>query len=504
MNTTVKELKTLDTDIQLITHTIALLGWDQETYMPKGAIEERAQQQALLSGILHEKLTNRRVGELLENAGVSESNMAGDPSIPETDRAFLRKFSRDYFREEKMPKELVVSLSKEASLSQAVWIEARKKNDFSLFAPHLRKILDLTKEKAEKIGYKDHPYDALLDEFEPFTTTEMVRKIFSGLKPKLIELVRRIAASGQVDESFLLVKYPVEKQETFGRLVLKDMGYDFNRGRLDVSAHPFTTNPGSDDVRLTTRYRETQFRTGIFGIIHEGGHGLYELGFPEEIKRTILAQGTSLGIHESQSRLWENIIGRSLSFWKHYFPKLKEFFPDQLKSVTLNQFYRGINKVEPSMIRIDADEVTYSLHIILRFELECALITGELAVNDLPAAWNTKMEELFGIRPKNDAEGVLQDVHWSFGAIGYFPTYALGNLYGAQFYHRMKEQLGNVDALIEGGDFKTILTWLRKNIYQYGSIYTAEELCNRITEESLNPDYFMDYLTEKYSSIYSL
>ncbi len=502
MKKSLQKLKEIDTELQLISHTSALLGWDQETYMPRGAVEERARQQALLSGILHDYLTDTKVGSLLEACGVSEQNLKGDSEFGARDRAFLRKFSREYFRETKIPKDLVVAFSEEASLSQAQWIEARKKSDFSLFAPHLQKILDLSREKAEKIGYTVHPYDALLDEFEPFATAASIKKIFSSLKPELMDLVRKIAGSNQVDDSFLLKNYPVKEQEAFGRTVLQDLGFDFNRGRLDVSAHPFTTSTGSDDVRLTTRYQENQFRTGIFGIIHECGHGLYELGFPEDIKVSILAEGTSLGIHESQSRTWENIIGRSLPFWEYYFPKLKDMFPNQLRDVNLEQFYKGINKVEPSMIRVDADEVTYPLHIILRFELELALISGELAVKDLPEAWNSKMEELLGIRPENDAEGVLQDVHWSFGAIGYFPTYALGNLYGAQFFNSMKKSLGNVDDLIKQGDFGIILGWLRENIHQYGSIFTAEELCINATGEPLNPVYCSKYLENKYRSIY--
>lgn len=502
MKNALLSLKQIDREIQLLDHTIALLGWDQETCMPPRAIEERAQQHSLLAGILHDRLTNTKVGELLKECQVTEKNLKGHDSFTDQDRAFLRKFSRTYFREMKIPKKLVMEFSKEASLSQAKWAEARQRADFSIFSPNLEKILDLTRKKADAIGYEDHPYDALLDEFEPWMTTASIQKIFTDLKPLLQELVRKISASDQVDESFLLRKYPVDEQETFGRLVLKDMGYDFERGRLDVSAHPFTTSPGSDDVRLTTRYQEDFFKTGIFGIIHECGHGLYEMGFPDDIKLSVLAQGTSLGIHESQSRTWENLIGRSLPFWKYYFPKLKSFFPDQLNDITLDQFYRGINRSEPSLIRVEADEVTYSLHIILRFELELALVSGELQIKDLPGAWNDKMEELLGIRPDNDAEGVLQDVHWSFGAIGYFPTYALGNLYGAQFFNIMRKDLDNIESLMEEGQFGSILRWLRDNIHRYGSIYTADELCNRVTGESLNPAYFIRYLEDKYSLIY--
>ena len=504
MNSSLSRLKEIDREIQLLEHTTALLGWDQETYMPEKAIEERAQQQSLLSGIIHDKLTGKETSTLLSSLGIKDSAGAAESPLGETDRAFLRKFSRDFYRETKIPKELVVEFSREASLSQAAWIEARKKSDFSIFAPHLEKILELTKEKAEKIGYAEHPYDALLDEYEPFATTSYVKSIFETLKPKLRNLVKEISRAGQVDDSFLKNKYSVDFQEKFGREILVDLGYEFDRGRLDVSAHPFTTTLGFNDIRITTRYREDSFKTGLFGIIHECGHGLYELGIDEKIAGTVLAQGTSLGIHESQSRTWENMIGLSLPFWKYYYPKLRKMFPTQLDGVTLEQFYRGINRSEPSLIRIDADEVTYSLHIILRFELELQMISGELKVRDLPEAWNSGMKELLGITPADDAEGVLQDVHWSFGAIGYFPTYALGNLYGAQFFQKLDRDLGGVDEIMERGDFKKILGWLRDNIHRYGSIYTAEELCMNATGEALNPDYFIDYLEKKYSGIYGL
>ena len=502
MEQTLSRLKAIDREIQLLTHTSALLGWDQETYMPSRAIKERAEQQSLLAGLIHDRLINPDIEGLFAACGVTDENPKGHESLSEQDRAFLRLFHRHYTRESKIPKELVVELSRQASLSQAKWIEARSKSDFAIFSPYLKKILDLTRQKAEKIGYKDHPYDALLDEFEPWMTSREVSEVFSDLKKRLQTLVRKIAASKQVDESFLLKDFPVYKQDEFGRAVLKDMGYDFERGRMDISAHPFTTGPGADDIRITTRYQADFFKTGLFGTIHECGHALYELGFKDEIKGTLLASGTSLGLHESQSRTWENLIGRSLSFWKHYYPKLKTSFPEQLKDISLEEFYRGVNRVEPTMIRVEADEVTYSLHIILRFELELALLTGELKVDDLPEAWNAKMEEFLGICPENDAEGVLQDIHWSFGAIGYFPTYSLGNLYGAQFYRTMKRDLGDIDDILAKGNLGSILSWLRKNIHQHGSIYTARELCEKVTGEPLSADYFISYLEEKYQGIY--
>ncbi len=504
MEKELKRLKDIDSEIILLTHMSSILGWDQETYMPPKGITERGGQLALLEGIMHQKGTSDEIGECFSRLGVSESNPKGDPSLNPLDRAFLRSFYREYSRKTKLPERLVTETAKHVSIAQASWIEARKKSDFSIFSPNLEILLDLTKEKAECIGYKDHIYDALIDEFEPWARTTDVKKVFDDLKVKLVDLAAEIKGAQQVDDSFLQKEYPVDKQDRFGRMVIKDMGYDMERGRLDISAHPFTSTLGKDDIRLTTRYNKDFFKTGIFGNIHECGHGLYELGFNEKLKGSILASAPSLGFHESQSRTWENIIGRSSSFWMFYYPKLKDLFPDILSDVTADSFYRGVNKVEPSMIRVEADEVTYSLHIILRFELETALLSGDLQIKDLPAAWNSKMKELLDIVPDNDAEGVLQDIHWAMGAFGYFPTYALGNLYGAQFYSKMREDIPDLDKVISEGKLLTVLEWLRGNIHDSGSEFTAFELCKKVTGRELDPGYFTRYLTDKYSRIYDL
>ncbi|TFG63593.1 MAG: carboxypeptidase M32 [Spirochaetales bacterium] len=502
MEKSIARLKDISRELQLLTHSIALLGWDQETYMPPAAAEERADQLSLLEGMLHEKATNPEIGELLAHAGADGENPGGNTSLPEEDGGLVRAMFRDFGRRIKLTKDLVMRMAKQTSIGQQIWAEARKRNEFSLFAPELEKILSLTLEKAECLGYSEHVYDALLDEYEPWMKTSAAEAVFSSLKPRLVKILDKIRGARQVDDSFLLKNYPREKQEAFGRAVISDLGWDVKRGRLDQSTHPFTTTLGKDDVRLTTRYNENFFKTGIFGIIHECGHGLYELGFSDSIKGTALADGTSLGIHESQSRMWENVIGRSMAFWEHYFPVLASCFPENLSGVTPERFYRAVNKVEPSFIRVEADEVTYSLHIILRFTLETRMVTGKIPVRDLPEAWNSLFQELLGIRPSSDFDGVLQDVHWSMGGIGYFPTYSLGNLYGAQFYRALKKTLPDAEKLIAGGDFKPLLSWLRENIHRHGRIYTADELCRKVTGESLNPDYFISYLEDKFSKVY--
>ncbi len=503
MGNPIERLKELTRDVVLLEHVIATLSWDQETYMPVKAIGEKGEQLSLLQGILHEKITSPEIGKLLGDLGASDETPEGVFSYGnDVDSAYVREVFRQYKIQTRLPKKLVTELALTASHSQAAWIEARKESDFSIFKPHLEKILDLTRQKAESIGFSETLYDALLDEFEPWTTTREVSDIFNSIQPWLTEFIGRIGNSSQVDDSFLRKGYDISRQEVFGRRVLQDMGYGYDRGRLDVSAHPFTTTLGRDDVRLTTRYQKEFFKTGLFGIIHECGHGLYELGFSDEIKGNILASGTSLGIHESQSRTWENMIGRSMGFWKYYYPILKEYFPENLGSVDFEDFYKGINKVEPSLIRVEADEVTYNLHIILRFQLEQELISGSLSPGDLPDAWNARTEEFLGILPSSDSEGVLQDIHWSMGAFGYFPTYALGNLYGAQFYSAMDADL-DLDHILEKGELEIILSWLRDKIHSYGSSKSARELIVDISGEKLNPVYFKKYLENKYGQIYN-
>lgn len=499
-----KRLREIDTEIQLLANMSSLLSWDQETYMPEGAIEDRSRQLSLLSSIIHERETSEEIGSLLAALGADEDHPEGGDDVPDGERAYIRQFYRDFRQETKLPADLVRRTAEASSKGQAVWAKARQQNDFSLFRDHLETIINLNIEKAECLGYDEHRYDALLDLYEPYMTTSEVTRVFDGLQADLVPLVESIRAAGQVDDSFLHRDFPVEKQEAFGRDVLEAMGWEFERGRLDRSVHPFTIDISANDVRLTTRYHHDFLNAGIFGTMHEAGHGLYELGADERLHGTRLAGGTSLGIHESQSRTWENVVGRSRPFWTYWLPKLKGHMAGILDDIELDRFYRGINKVEPSLIRVEADEVTYSLHVILRFRLEKALMEEEIKVDALPEAWRELSGELIGVKPEADAEGVLQDIHWSMGAIGYFPTYALGNLYGAQFWRALEAEVPTVTDSIEHGQLRPILDWQRRNIHSFGRSKSASELIESATGSPLSSDAFTDYLRTKYSEVYSL
>ena len=504
MSGALDELKEAGREIYLLGHAGAVLGWDQETYMPPAAVEERSEQLSLLEGLLHDRLTDSSLKRLFAELGATEENPGGTAAETDVDRGYVRKFFRDYTLAAKLPKKLVVELARQSSIGQNRWAEARKKSDFSIFEPVLTRLLELSREKAGLYGYEDHPYDALVDQYEPDMRTAKIKEVFDGLIPGLKSLLSKIGAAGQVDDGFLHAAYPVELQRQFCREILEDIGYDFRRGRLDESAHPFTTTLGADDVRVTSRYNDSFFPTGLFGVIHECGHGLYELGFSDEIRGNILADGASLGIHESQSRTWENIIGRSRFFWQRYFPRLVELFPQPLLDTEEKGFFRAVNKAEPSFIRIDADEVTYNLHIALRFGLELDMISGDLPVRNLPDEWNRRFKDLLGLTPPDDAQGVLQDIHWSFAAFGYFPTYTLGNLYGAQFFTALKSNYPDWEERIRTGDFSTLLEWMRERIHRHGSVYTSEELCERVTGAGLDPRNFIDYLNDKFGSVYEL
>jgi carboxypeptidase Taq len=501
-----KRLEEIVREYRLLGHTAAILQWDQETCMPEAAVQERSDQLSLLSGLMHDRITQPEIGEQLDLLGVrfEEEPL---PGIPEDfrgiDRAFLRELARQHRRSKKIPRRVVTELARQTAIGQRVWVEARKAADFSRFSGQLAVILDLVREVSSCLGYEDHPYDPLLDEYEPYMKTDQVGEVFAGLREGLKQLLDRIRGSGKtVDSEFLKRDFEIEKQKSFGFDVLEALGFDFKRGRLDETAHPFTTTLGSSDVRITTRYDERYFPTAIFGTIHECGHGLYELGFDSELQGTLLAEGASLGLHESQSRMMENMFGRSVPFWSHFYPKLKALFPEVLADVDLDRFYEGVNRVTPSFIRVEADEVTYNLHILLRFGLEKQLVNGDLAVEDLPQAWNAQMEELLGLSPPDDAQGVLQDVHWSGGMFGYFPTYSLGNLYAAQFFDALKRDLPGWRRQVEDGQFREILGWLRENIHKHARVYSAGELCTRVTGQSLNPNYLLDYLEEKFGGIY--
>jgi carboxypeptidase Taq len=436
----------------------------------------------------------------------------GDPSLDASERAYLRVLRRAYDRETKLPADLVVELARETSLSQAVWIEARAKNDFPAFAPRLERMVELKKRQAACLAdgriaagtASASYYDALLDLYEPGSTEASVAAVFALLRKELVALLGRIRSRPQVDDSFLHRPCAARRQAAISEWIMGIMSYDLLRGRLDTVAHPFTTTLGGDDVRITTRYIEDFFVSSLFSTVHEAGHALYELGIApgREFTRTRLHDAASMAVHESQSRLWENMVGRSRAFWKPMYAHLVGLAGAPLEGVDLDAFARAINKVEPSLIRTEADEVTYGLHVILRFELEAELISGTLSVKDLPAAWNAKMMELIGIAPPDDTRGCLQDVHWSGGMFGYFPSYALGNLYPAQFWSAMKREMPDLDDRIESGDIASVLGWLRAKVHAPGAIYRPDELVQRVTGSSLDPKYFVAYLNEKYSRVY--
>jgi carboxypeptidase Taq len=497
-------LRRLDREYRHLTHALALLQWDQETYLPKDGVEDRSEQLAVLGGIAHGQLIDPQVGNYLQEAGVTEKNPAGDERFSEEDRDFLRVFSREYYKAVRLPPDFVRSAAKTEGLSLAAWVEARQKSDFSFFMPHLSAVVDIAKKKAHYWGYGDRAYDGLLDIYEPGMTESGVQGIFDSFKARLKDLAARVTSKASEPSIFSGSVYDSGLQHQFSVRLMEYLGFDTNRGRLDTSAHPFTTTLGTSDVRITTRYLEENLLSGIFSTIHETGHAFYELGMPGSLRGTCLGDGSSMGIHESQSRLWENVIGRSKAFWAGLFPLLRAYFPDQLGSISADAFFREANRVALSPIRIEADELTYSLHIIIRFELERRLFSGELSVEQLPHTWNTLMKEFLNVEVKNDREGVLQDIHWSMGSFGYFPSYALGNLYGLQLWKKLCADIPQADVYIAQGKFDKIRDWLNEAVYVWGRRLYPEELLIKATGQGLQADSFMEYLEEKYTKIYGL
>ena len=494
------KLKELIFEIDDINKVVAVLGWDQETYMPKCGIGQRANQISTLSRISHEKFISKKVGDLIEELKPDVTTLDAD-----SDTARLIKvLDRHYQKSVKVPPELVAESSKAAAMGQQAWAEAKGKSDFSIFEPHLKKIVELRKKYAMIFKPFDHIYDPLLDDFEPGLKTADVKEIFDKLRPQQVELIQKIKEVYAIDNSFLKLKYDDKQQWDFGVGVITKFGYDWNRGRQDKSTHPFTTDFGRDDVRITTRIEPEYLPTGIFGTMHEAGHAMYEQGIDKTLARTPLGGGASLAVHESQSRLWENLVGRSMPFWECFYPKFQKVFPKQLGNINVNDFYKGINRVEPSLIRVEADEATYNLHVMLRLEIEIGLMEGSIDVKNLPEIWKIKMKEYLGITPKNDAEGVLQDIHWSMGAIGYFSTYALGNLVSAQLWECINKDITDLPDQIRNGHFTELLKWLRENVHRHGAKFEPQELVQRITGSKITPEPYMQYLNHKYSKIYNL
>jgi len=488
-------------EISTLGSCASLLHWDRETYMPRKGAEHRAAQLALLAGMTHEQFTAPRIGELL--AAAEGTDVVADPLA---DAAVnVRELRRAYDRETRLPRDLVEELARVTSLAHDVWVEARQRADFALFRPWLEQIVALKIREADCYGHGGERYDALLEGYEPGATAAWVRGVLEPLRLELVPLLEAIQGSErQPDAAVLTRSYPLVRQETFGRLVAAAFGFDFQSGRLDVVAHPFCTDIGPGDTRLTTRYTERDFGDGFFSIIHETGHGLYDQGLPLEHWGTPRGECVSLGIHESQSRLWENLVARSLPFWRHFFPVAQQFFPEALGGASLEAFHFAINAVRPSFIRVDADEVTYNLHIILRFELEQALLGGDLPIADVPAAWNEAFAAAFGITPPDDAAGCLQDVHWSGGGIGYFPTYTLGNLSAAQLFAAARRAIGDLDAQIARGAFADLLAWLREQVHARGMQLRAPQLIEAVTGEPLSHAPLMAHLRAKFEPLYEL
>ena len=499
-NEKLQQLKNLLGEVWDIYMAAAVLGWDQETYMPPAGVTARGMQLSTLSRIAHTKFTSPEIGELLTELEPEAANWD-----PDSDEARLIKVTRrEYDKATKVPSDFVAEVARVASEAQVAWREAKEKSDFSKFEPYLARIVELRRQYADFFAPYEHVYDPLLDDFEPGLKTAYVQRIFDALRPQQVALIKAIAEKPQVDDSFLHQPYDEKKQWDFGVEVITKFGFDWNRGRQDKSAHPFTTNFSVNDVRITTRIVPDFLGTGLFGTMHECGHALYEQGIDPALERTPLGHGASLAIHESQSRLWENLVGRSRPFWEHFYPRLQEYFPAQLGNVDLETFYKGINKVEPSLIRTEADEATYNLHIMLRLELEIALMEGSVEVKDLPEVWNEKMREYLGITPPDDAHGVLQDIHWSMGSLGYFSTYALGNLISAQWWERIHADIPNLDEQIRAGNFADLLAWLREHIHRHGAKFEPQELVKRVTGTGIDPAPYMRYLKTKYGEIYNL
>jgi carboxypeptidase Taq len=476
----------------------ALLGWDERTYMPRNGSIHRAEQLALLARLGHERVTEPKIGELL--ATVERDRLEPDAA------ANVREIRRAYDRAVKLPPELVEEMARVTTQAQQAWTDARAASNFARFRPWLEKIVALKRRETQAVGFKDHPYDALIDEFEPGTTTRSIQQLFAALAKELAPLVAELLnAPKQPKREILNREFPVAAQERLGREAAQAIGFDFNSGRLDVTTHPFCSGTGPGDCRITTRYNPKHFNESFFGILHECGHGVYEQNLPPEHFGEPLGTACSFGIHESQSRLWENQVGRSRAFWECFFPKALQAFPS-LKDVTLDDFLFAINDVQASFIRVEADEATYNLHIILRFELEQALMSGDLLPAELPGAWNEKFKKLFDRTPPDDKHGCLQDIHWSFGGIGYFPTYTLGNLYSAQFMERARQDLGadGLDADFRAGKFGRLKEWLTDRIHRHGQRYRPPELCERMTGQPPSHEPFIRYLRSKYRPLFGV
>jgi carboxypeptidase Taq len=484
-------------EIGKLNSTLALLHWDQRTYLPPKGQEARAEVIGKLTKMVFELSIDDRLGRYLDKLEKRDD-------LSEEERASVRVVGKEYRRRKAIPPDFYERFAIASSKAESVWERAKAKSDFSLFRPHLEEMVEFARRFAEYYGYEESPYDALIEDYEPGMTSRELRAVIEPLRAELVPFIERLKEKGTPPETdFLRGTWPSEGQRTLSLRALRAIGYDFDAGRLDPTVHPFTISTGPNDVRVTTRFIEGDLLSGLFSSLHEGGHALYDQGIDNKLRWSGLDEGASYGIHESQSRMWENLVGRSRPFWTFFKPILAEVFP-AFADLSADAIYRAANVVEPSLIRVEADEVTYNLHIMLRFELEEGLITGKIAVRDLPELWRDAMDRYLGIVPEDDAHGVLQDVHWSSGLFGYFPSYMLGNLYSAQIFATAKEEIPNLDERFAEGDFAPLLTWLREKVHRFGKIYEPKDLVKRITGEEPDSSHFVGYITDKYSEIYKL
>jgi carboxypeptidase Taq len=495
-----QEYEALKKEMQRIAdlqNAAALLMWDQETYMPEQGAEFRAQQLATLSGLAHEHFTSEENATRLDR-------MKEDEDLSVVQSHNVKRLCEDLDKASKYSSDFVQRLSKAQSEAFQAWQKAKEKDDFGIFAPELERMVELKQQESQLLGYSDHPYDALLDDFEPGLKTQEVERIFGELRSGLDPLLKEIRACETPDDGVMYRNYPKEEQWELTLEILRAMGYDAEKGRQDLSAHPFTISFSPDDVRVTTRMSENDLHEGIWSSIHEGGHALYEQGLSREEYGMPGGEACSMAVHESQARLWENLIGRGRAFWDHFYPKLQARFPRTLNDVSLDEFYRAMNVVRPNLIRTNADELHYHYHIIIRFEIEKALIEGSLEVKDVPHVWNDKVRQYLGVEVSSDAQGCLQDVHWSHGGIGYFPTYSLGSLMSAQFYEAARNEVPELEERIAQGELTPLRDWLRERIHCKGRLEKPEELCERVTGSSLDPSVFVEYARKKYGTLYPI
>lgn len=500
MSEKLNRLKEMLGEVSDLNRTASVLGWDQQVNMPPAGGEARGRQLGTLGKLALEKFTTDEVGMLIDDL---KQELNGADSASDA-AALIRVAARDYDKFKRVPPQFISERAVVNSKAFQAWRQARANSDFSIFQPHLEKVLELVHKYISFFPPADHPYDTLLNDFEPGMKTAEVKTIFDGLRPKQVELIKAIASRKQLKDDFLHQKYNEKKLMDFSENVITKFGYDWSRGRLDKAPHPFASTFSVNDVRITTRFEDDSPLATLFSTLHESGHAMYEQGVDPNYERTPLAGGTSLAVHESQSRMWENLVGRSLPFWEYFYPALKKTFPRTLEGVSLRSFFKAINKVEPSLIRVNADEATYNLHIMLRLELEVAMVEGKLAIKDLPEIWNTKMQEYLGVTPPNDAKGVLQDIHWSGGMIGYFSTYALGNLISAQLWEKISQDIPDLDSQIRKGDFRQLLDWLRRNVHKYGKKHEPQTLVEKVTGSKITYEPYIRYLTKKFGEIYGL